>query len=127
AHRNKKTAFLRLEFRGSGAGDEGRLDLSQDTFFCSGVCQGKLSPSPLCTVAAAPTQAASALAHRQPPCQGAATTTAGDVATPAGGRAGRSPPCSQSLPLRAGPGCGLAVGGRPYMGAGRPSSLLPSL
>ncbi|RWW13858.1 hypothetical protein GW17_00022410 [Ensete ventricosum] len=43
AHRNKKTAFLRLEFRASGAGDEGRLDLSQDTFFCSGVCQGKVS------------------------------------------------------------------------------------
>ncbi|RWW69527.1 hypothetical protein BHE74_00022863 [Ensete ventricosum] len=43
AHRNKETTFLRLEFRASGAGDEGGLDLSQETFFYSGVCQGKVS------------------------------------------------------------------------------------
>ncbi|RWW47931.1 hypothetical protein BHE74_00046041 [Ensete ventricosum] len=43
AQRNKETTFLRLEFRAGGAGDEGGLDLSQETFFCSGVCQEEVS------------------------------------------------------------------------------------
>ncbi|RRT36397.1 hypothetical protein B296_00025302 [Ensete ventricosum] len=43
AQRNKETTFLRLEFRASGARDEGGLDLSHETFFCSGVFQGKVS------------------------------------------------------------------------------------
>ncbi|RWW10577.1 hypothetical protein GW17_00025875, partial [Ensete ventricosum] len=34
-------------------------------------------------------------------------------------RAGRNRPCPQASPLRADPGRILAVGGRPYMGAGR--------
>ncbi|RWV77910.1 hypothetical protein GW17_00061199 [Ensete ventricosum] len=37
AQRNRETTFLTLEFRAGGAGDEGGLDLSQETFFCSGV------------------------------------------------------------------------------------------
>ncbi|RWW48654.1 hypothetical protein BHE74_00045254 [Ensete ventricosum] len=40
AQRNKETTFLRLGFRASGAGDEGELDLSQETLLCSGICQG---------------------------------------------------------------------------------------
>ncbi|RRT61333.1 hypothetical protein B296_00012754 [Ensete ventricosum] len=33
AQRNKETTFLRPKFRAGGAGDEGGLDLSQETFF----------------------------------------------------------------------------------------------
>ncbi|RWW51482.1 hypothetical protein BHE74_00042163 [Ensete ventricosum] len=41
--RNWETTFLRLEFHAGGAGDEGGLDLSQETFLCSGICQGEVS------------------------------------------------------------------------------------
>ncbi|RRT84923.1 hypothetical protein B296_00008340, partial [Ensete ventricosum] len=119
---------------------------------------------PICVVAivaAAPAQAAAALARRQPPCK-EATTPATDTTIPAGNRAGRgwqshvgalqsapfagitlqagvparaAPmgycPCERRrLPILAGPGRSLAVGGRPCIGlvvAGRPSSMLPSL
>ncbi|RZR72555.1 hypothetical protein BHM03_00014535 [Ensete ventricosum] len=51
AQRNRETTFLRLEFRADGAGDEGGLDFSQETFFCSGVCHGKFLPCMGCHVA----------------------------------------------------------------------------
>ncbi|RRT34672.1 hypothetical protein B296_00048047 [Ensete ventricosum] len=37
AQRNRETTFLMLEFHAGGAGDEGGLDLSQETLFCSSV------------------------------------------------------------------------------------------
>ncbi|RRT37453.1 hypothetical protein B296_00050001 [Ensete ventricosum] len=43
AQRNRETTFLGLEFHAGGAGDEGGPDLSQETFFCSSICQGKVS------------------------------------------------------------------------------------
>ncbi|RWV88596.1 hypothetical protein GW17_00049304 [Ensete ventricosum] len=43
AQRNMETTFLRLGFCAGGAGDEGEFDLSQETFFCSGACQGEVS------------------------------------------------------------------------------------
>ncbi|RWW62315.1 hypothetical protein BHE74_00030564, partial [Ensete ventricosum] len=43
AQRNRETTFLRLEFHVGGAGDEGGLDLSQESFFYSGVCHGEVS------------------------------------------------------------------------------------
>ncbi|RWW14587.1 hypothetical protein BHE74_00033394 [Ensete ventricosum] len=68
-------------------------------------CSHRLSPCPLCaTAVAAPTQATTALARRQPPCQGAATPAA-DTVAPTSDRAGRGwQPLAgalQATPLRA--------------------------
>ncbi|RZS22617.1 hypothetical protein BHM03_00055419, partial [Ensete ventricosum] len=99
---------------------------------------------PHCVVAvAAPAQAPTALCGRQLPCQGAATPATGVVA-PVGGKAGRgrqplagwslaaaplasvsraAAPCGLAIPVvpagAAPAGRGLAMGGRPCMGAGR--------
>ncbi|RRT67240.1 hypothetical protein B296_00008093 [Ensete ventricosum] len=52
AQRNRETTFLRLEFYGGGAGDEGRLDLSQKLSSALAFVKGKFLPCMGCRMVA---------------------------------------------------------------------------
>ncbi|RWV85943.1 hypothetical protein BHE74_00037089, partial [Ensete ventricosum] len=78
-----------------------------------------LHPHCAATAAATPMHATTALAHRQPPCQGAATPMAG-AATPVGGRVGRRRlPLQLAWPWVGTPTRGLAMAGYPCKGSSR--------